>query len=415
MKDVMNNYLKNLSSEDIINITEHSHRGLIKNLLDVVIEQNKFKNINIIHEPKRDKKGKGAPDFLIKRHGVVLGYIENKKLEAKLDDKDIEKQIEKYKGLSNNLILTNYIEWRWIKNGVEEKNLRVNLTKDYSDIFQATFKPKQEECEKLISLLQDFLKYNLEKQKIGTAEDLSTELAIRCHRLYEYSLLALKQEKENKGIKQLYDLFKERFFEDLKQDDFSKSFSQMITFTSLLAKLHTDASSNNPNENVITLKNVKEHIPESFIVLHDLIKFFEGLENLEQDNDEDAYSLMHWVVNDEILAVVNAVDTFSLNEQLSYCGGSKYKDNDEGLFSRDPYVYFYEEFLQKFDRKERQIRGAYYTPPPVVKYIISGINEILKDNFDIHEGLADESVTLLDFAVGTGTLLVEVFKQIFDE
>jgi hypothetical protein len=110
MKDVMN-YLKNLSSEDIANITEHSHRGLIKNLLDIIIEQNQFKNIKILHEPKRDKKGKGAPDFLIKRNGVVLGYIENKKLEAKLDDKDIEKQIEKYKGLSNNLILTNYIEW----------------------------------------------------------------------------------------------------------------------------------------------------------------------------------------------------------------------------------------------------------------------------------------------------------------
>jgi type I restriction-modification system DNA methylase subunit len=263
--------------------------------------------------------------------------------------------------------------------------------------------------------LQDFLKYNLEKEKIGTAEDLSTELAIRCHRLYEYSLLALKQEKEDKGIKQLYDLFKEKFFEDLKQDDFSKSFSQMITFTSLLAKLHTDSNSNNPNENIITISNLKEHIPESFIVLHDLIKFFEGLENLQQDGEEDAYSLMHWVVNDEILAVINAIDTFALNEQLSYCGGSKYKDNDEGLFSRDPYIYFYEEFLQKFDKKERQIRGAYYTPPPVVKYIISGINEILKDNFDIHEGLANENITLLDFAVGTGTFLVEVFKQIFDE
>ncbi len=50
--------------------------------------------------------------FLIKRNGVILGYIENKKLEAKLDDKDIERQIEKYKGLSNNLLLTNYIETR---------------------------------------------------------------------------------------------------------------------------------------------------------------------------------------------------------------------------------------------------------------------------------------------------------------
>ena len=409
-------YLKKLASEDVSTITEHSHRDLIKLVLDEVISNENLKNIKILHEPKRDKKGKGAPDFLIKRNGVVLGYIENKKLEAKLDDKDIERQIEKYKGLSNNLLLTNYIEWRWIKNGVEEKNLRVNLAENYLDIFKSTFKPNKIECEKLTILLQDFLKFNIEKEKIGTAEDLSTELAIRCHRLYEYSLLALKQEKENKGIKQLFDLFKEKFFDDLKADDFSKSFSQMITFTSLLAKLHKDTISINPAENIISIENLKDSIPESFIVLHDLIKFFQDLQNLEiKDNEEDAYSLMHWVVNDEILAVINSIDTLALNEQLSYCGGSKYRDNDEGLFSRDPYIYFYEEFLQKFDKKERQIRGAYYTPPPVVKYIISGINDILKDDFDIHEGLLNENITLLDFAVGTGTFLVEVFKQIFDE
>ncbi len=62
MKGVLH-YLQKLAGEDISNITEHSHRDLIKFLLDEAILGVNLKNIKILHEPKRDKKGKGAPDF----------------------------------------------------------------------------------------------------------------------------------------------------------------------------------------------------------------------------------------------------------------------------------------------------------------------------------------------------------------
>lgn len=196
----INNYLKKLTSENLTNITEHSNRELIVELLQEIISQQKWQNLKIINEPKRDKKGRGAPDFLLKRNGVVLGYIENKKLEADLDDRDITKQMEKYKGLSDNLLLTNYRQWRWIKKGVEQKELRVNLG-SVEEVFTTDFIPNQIEVDSLKQLLVDFLNFNLDKPKIGTAKELSFELASRTHKLFDYSLLALQQEQQDRGIK----------------------------------------------------------------------------------------------------------------------------------------------------------------------------------------------------------------------
>ena len=85
------------------------------------------------------------------------------------------------------------------------------------------------------------------------------------------------------------------------------------------------------------------------------------------------------------------------------------------LFTKDPYVYFYEDFLKAYDKAMRKSRGVYYTPPPVVNFIVRAINDVLKDTFGIKNGLADRKrVTVLDFATGTGTFLLEVLQQIFD-
>lgn len=63
----------------------------------------------------------------------------------------------------------------------------------------------------------------------------------------------------------------------------------------------------------------------------------------------------------------------------------------------------------------RKSRGVYYTPPPIVNFIVRAVDDILKDSFGIREGLADSKrVTVLDFACGTGTFLLEVFQRIFD-
>ena len=98
----------------------------------------------------------------------------------------------------------------------------------------------------------------------------------------------------------------------------------------------------------------------------------------------------------------------------------------------DPVVHFYETFLAAYDRKMREARGVYYTPEPVVSYIVRSVDHILKTEFGLPDGLADNSmievpvpgkpketrmvhkVQILDPACGTGTFLAQVIETIRD-
>jgi predicted helicase len=92
--------------------------------------------------------------------------------------------------------------------------------------------------------------------------------------------------------------------------------------------------------------------------------------------------------------------------------------------NQDPYIHFYETFLAKYDPELRETRGVYYTPLPVVKFIVRAVDDILKTEFNIKAGLADHSklkdadgfhkVQILDPATGTGTFLAEVIDKIHE-
>jgi predicted helicase len=101
--------------------------------------------------------------------------------------------------------------------------------------------------------------------------------------------------------------------------------------------------------------------------------------------------------------------------------------------AQDPYIHFYETFLAEYDPALRETRGVYYTPVPVVKFIVQAVDDILKTEFNLQKGLADYSkikrtvpgkdgkpetmelhkVQILDPAAGTGTFLAEVIDTIY--
>ena len=123
-----------------------------------------------------------------------------------------------------------------------------------------------------------------------------------------------------------------------------------------------------------------------------------------------------------MLSIVNALDLSAILEDLSFrqrkAISRKVRASDEEehrLFERDPFIYFYEDYLKAYDPATRKGRGVYYTPPPIVNFIVRAVDDILKESFGIRDGLADHKrVTVLDFACGTGTFLLEVFQRIFD-
>jgi hypothetical protein len=88
-------------------------------------------------------------------------------------------------------------------------------------------------------------------------------------------------------------------------------------------------------------------------------------------------------------------------------------DFREKMNREDIVIRFYEDFLAAYKPKMRERRGVYYTPEPVVSYMVRSVDILIKEKFNKPLGLADPSVMILDPACGTGTFLLWIFKEIY--
>ncbi len=391
--DLFQNYIKELQDTPIDKITEHSKRSALENLLKQIAEEMVHK-IAILHEPKREKNF-GSPDFKISQSENIIGYIETKKFEENLDKTLKSDQITKYKQLSDNIILTNYLEFIWIKKG--EINQRINLC-FLTDIENKKFQLDISKANEVKKLIKDF--FSQAAIGIDSTQKLAEVLALRARYLKDFIFDELQSQNKKQQTGKLYDLyaaFKNFVFDNLTISEFSDAFAQTLVYGLFLAKLNAKTQD-------INLYNAKKFIPISFKLLKELVNFLDELDNEE-------YKPIRWIV-EEVLTVMNHIQLDKINESLSFKNEKKDKDN---FTIKDPYVYFYEDFLAAYDYNLRKAKGVYYTPPAVVNFIIRAINHILVNDFNIKDGFADrKKITVLDFATGTGTFLLEILQQIFN-
>lgn len=398
-------YFKALAATPIDAKTEHSDRGALERLLNEAA-QAADTQLTVQHEPKRDKDGGGSPDYMIKRDARIVGYVEVKTIDEALTKIIRSDQIKKYQKLSDNLLLTDYLEFIWIRKDEDPQRARLAHSDDLTGRKLAL---KPDSVDQVAKLLRAF--FSTAPQNIGRGQDLAIELATRAALLRDFLTEELvRQEKENdKGrLYALYDAFRIQIFHDLDARAFADAFAQMLAYGLFLARLNAGVGVE------VRLDNVRRFIPGSFSLIRELVRFLEEME-------EPEYRPSRWVI-DEILSIVNGIDLAAIHNDLSFRArkaiSRKVKAGDEEehrLFEKDPFIYFYEDFLKAYDPAMRKGRGVYYTPPPVVNFIVRAIDDILKDTFGIADGLADhKKVTVLDFACGTGTFLLEVFERIFD-
>ena len=398
-------YLKALAATPIDAKTEHTDRGALERLLKEAAAD-ADNRLHVRHEPRGDKDGGGRPDFMVKRDARVVGYVENKQIDDSLDKLIRSDQVKKYQRLSENILLTDYLDFVWLKKGQDAQRARLAHSTDLSG---KTLALKPEATEQVAKLLRAF--FSTAPQNIGRGQTLAVELATRAALLRDFLTEELvRQQKDNDlgKLHGLYAAFRDQIFHDLDIKAFADAFAQMLAYGLFLARLNAGAGVE------VTLDNVRKFIPGSFSLIRELVRFLEEM-------DEPEYAPSRWVV-DEILSIVNGIDLVSIHNDLSFRArkavSRKIKAGDEEehrLFEKDPFIYFYEDFLKAYDPAMRKGRGVYYTPPPVVNFIVRAIDDILKDTFKIADGLADHKrVTVLDFATGTGTFLLEVFERIFD-
>lgn len=389
MTDRFDSYLRSLAdSYRDGDGTEHSGRAALQSLLESFASDSTKSGVQIQHEPKR-VSDRGAPDFKIKHQGMILGYVEVKKIDENLNEVLKSDQIKKYRLLSDNIIVTDYLEFICLSSSGKIID-RQRLAHSH-EIEGRTVSPRKEAVEAVSRLLEAF--FSSPPQGLSRASELSVALATRAKLLRDY--LTTELERQNRladggRLNALFDVFRTQVFHELKLKEFADAFAQMLAYGLFLAKL------NARDGDVIALDNVRRFIPGSFSLIRELVRFLEEMQ--ETDYDE-----ARWVV-EEILSISNGLAIEDIRQDLSFRNrkaiSRKVKAADEEehrLFERDPFIYFYEDFLKAYDKDTRKSRGVYYTPPPVVNFIVRAVDDLLADLFDIDDGLANhQQVTVLD-------------------
>jgi type I restriction-modification system DNA methylase subunit len=197
----------------------------------------------------------------------------------------------------------------------------------------------------------------------------------------------LKEKNNEKGfILGSYEAFRKYLISGLSKEEFADLYSQTITYGLFAARTRS--------ENGFNRKLAYDNIPRTIGILRDVFKFI-SFGDLPQQ--------MEWIIDDisEVLAVT---DVKNILHQYFHEGKGK-----------DPIVHFYETFLAEYDPATREKRGVYYTPEPVVSYIVHSLHTILKEHFNRADGFAGETVTVLDPAAGTLTFLAEAAKLAVEE
>ncbi|MGH7410847.1 MAG: N-6 DNA methylase, partial [Candidatus Methylomirabilis sp.] len=359
---------------------EESFYPHLKQLIEAFAETKLTRSVHVTTLPKKTEAGN--PDFRIwdgKQH--IIGYIEAKNpTEENLQHIEGSDQLRRYRHTFPNLILTNFFEFRLYRNGEQIDTAQIGRPFIVRKL--KTVPPVEKESD-FFGLLEKFFAFSL--PKTYTAKSLAVELAKRTRFLKDEVIAEELREESERGtgkILPFYEAFQKYLMGTLTMEQFADLYAQTITYGLFAARTRA--------ENSFNRKLAYDNIPRTIGILRDLFRFI-SLEDLPQP--------MEWIV-DDIAGVLAVADVKNILQER------------EG---KDPIVHFYEPFLAEYDPKERERRGVYYTPEPVVSYIVRSLHRILKDVFDLPDGFASASVRVLDPAAGTCTFPAEAAQMAVSE
>jgi len=363
---------------------EESFYHALKNLLEEYAVGINKKSVQVTTLPKKTEAGN--PDFRVwDGKQRIVGYLEAKLPDADLNRIEDSEQLKRYLDTFPNLILTNFFEFRLYRDGQLIDKVQIGRPYTLSKLKAA---PPLENEEEFRSLLEKFFSFSL--PKIHSAKSLAIELAKRTRFLKdEVVTQELKEEEDGQGKKFItgfYEAFRKYLIAGLTKEDFADLYSQTITYGLFAARTRS--------ENGFNRRLAYDNIPHTIGILREVFRFI-SLEEVPKQ--------MEWIIDDlsEVLAETNAKKILS-----------DYFREGKG---KDPIVHFYETFLAEYDPATREKRGVYYTPEPVVSYIVRSLDIILKEKFGKPDGFASSSVTVLDPAAGTLTFPAEAAKLAVEE
>ncbi|WP_317897761.1 type ISP restriction/modification enzyme [Aurantibacillus circumpalustris] len=402
-------YIDNINQRyKLGNATEHTFRGDLQQLIESLVP-----DIRATNEPKRQSCG--APDYILTKKDIPVGFIEAKDI----GDKDLEgskktgnkEQFDRYKGSLNNLIFTDYLDFHLYRDGQFITKIAI------AELTEKGIKPLPDNFETFTNLLKDFCIHV--GQTIKSPKKLAEMMAGKARLLSEVIEKALTSDEtkqEDSTLKDQMKAFKEILIHDITPKGFADVYAQTIAYGMFAARLH------DPTLPTFSRQEAAELIPKSNPFLRKLFGYIAG---------PDIDDRIKWIVD----SLVEIFLACNVEEILKNYGKTTKME--------DPIIHFYETFLSEYDPRLRKARGVWYTPAPVVNFIVRAVDDILKTEFNLPNGLADNSKTkiktkvftkttadrrsvakeeiieqevhkvqILDPATGTGTFLAEVVKHV---
>ena len=409
--DSLKQYLLDLNQQYKTGVArEHAYRPALK-----VLMQSLLPKMVVTNEPAHIDCG--APDYIVSREKdhLPVFFIEAKDLnDNDLDGKSKsghKEQFDRYKQALDHVIFTDYLDFHLYENGELTNTVRIAETRGNKIVGI----PEAEDA--FIAMIDHLATSAI--QRITSASRLAQLMAGKARLLANIIETAMNEETssyENDNLHGQYNAFKEVLIQELKISDFADIYAQTIAYGMFAARLHDDTPENFSREEAAKL------IPKTNPFLRQIFNNIAG-------NDLD--ERIAWVV-DDLVTVFQATDLKTLM--------ATYKRDKR---HHDPMIHFYEDFLSEYNPKLRKSKGVWYTPQPVVGFIVRAVDEILQKEFGLSDGLADYSmierqvaveqsrdkrtadgmkhmmqrfhrVQILDPATGTGTFLAEVVNQIYD-
>ena len=393
----LDQYIDNINKRyKLGNATEHTFRGDLQQLLESLVP-----DIRATNEPKRQSCG--APDYILTKKEIPVGFIEAKDI----GDKDLEgakktgnkEQFDRYKASLNNLIFTDYLDFHLYIDGIFITKIAI------AEIQNGTIVPLPNNFATFTNLIKDFASHV--GQTIKSSKKLAEMMAGKARLLsdvIEKALTSDEANKEDSTLKDQMNAFKQILIHDITPKGFADVYAQTISYGMFAARLH------DPTLPTFSRQEAAELIPKSNPFLRKLFGYIAG---------PDIDDRIKWIVD----SLVDIFLACNVEEILKNYGKSTKME--------DPIIHFYETFLSEYDPKLRKARGVWYTPAPVVNFIVRAVDDILKTEFDLPQGLTESSKTkikvdvqgkkteqevhkvqILDPATGTGTFLAETIKHI---
>ena len=363
--------------------TEHTHRPALKALLE-----SQHTDVVATNEPRRIHCG--SPDFVVSRRQTPVGYVEAKDVKIDLTVAESSDQLARYRESLSNLILTDYLEFRLYRDGEFVRSVSIaSLSKNGS------LTPINGADRELRAMLAVF--FDSQMPTISAPQDLAERMA-RAARLLRVLIAEVFDSEDEAGdLHEQYEAFRKMLIAELSVAEFADMYAQTIAYGLFAARC------NHP-ESGFTRERAGHDLPRTNPFLRKLFNSIAG-----PDLDER----VTWIV-DELAEVLAKTD---ISRILARFGKAKRGE--------DAVVHFYETFLAAYDPEVRELRGVYYTPEPVVRFIVESVDHVLKTELGIPDGLADSvklppvgretsqhRLTVLDPATGTGTFLYSVIDKV---